>query len=326
MQIAGARDSISRSFATTIAGLQQLSARFESDPEFAASLVEAVEIIGNRSGRVIVTGVGKSGHIGRKIAATMASTGTPAYFVHPTEASHGDLGMIESDDVIICLSWSGETIELGGTLNYAKRFRVPLIAVTSNANSMLARNATVAITLPKVPETCPHGLAPTTSTTVQLVIGDALAIALLERRGFTPTDFRVFHPGGKLGAQLVLVMELAHTGAEMPLLPVGALMSEAILTISAKGFGVVGVTGEGGRLVGIVTDGDLRRHMRGDLLQARIETVMSARPRTVRADALASAAMEMMEAAKITALFIVDADGLPIGLLHIHDLLHAGVA
>ncbi len=275
---------------------------------------------------MVISGVGKSGHIGRKIAATMASTGTSAYFVHPTEASHGDLGMITSDDLLILLSWSGETVELGNMLAYAKRFNVPVVSVTSNADSLLSRNSTVAISLPKVQEACPHGLAPTTSAILQLAVGDALAIALLERRGFSAQDFKVFHPGGKLGSQLLLARELGHTGNFMPLLPLGSPMGDAIIQMSSKGFGVVGIADDAGKLVGVITDGDLRRHMSHDLLLETVDSVMSHSPRTIRIDMLASAAMELMQAQKVTVLFLVDDLDVPNGILHIHDLLRAGVA
>ena len=320
------RQSLSRSISTAVDGVQALAACFADDHSLSRSLVDAVELIACGRGRVVVSGVGKSGHIGRKIAATMASTGTSAYFVHPTEASHGDLGMITSDDLLILLSWSGETVELGNMLTYAKRFNVAVVSVTSNADSLLARNSTVAITLPKVPEACPHGLAPTTSAMLQLAIGDALAIALLERRGFSAQDFKVFHPGGKLGSQLLLVQELAHSGEAMPLLPLGSAMGDAVIQMSSKGFGVVGVLDEDGRLVGVITDGDLRRHMSRDLLLETVDAVMSHKPRVITEGMLASAAMELMQAQKVTVLFLVDDSGLPSGILHIHDLLRAGVA
>ena len=320
------RQSVARSIATAVDGVNALASRFSTDVILSRSLVDAVELIARGRGRVVVSGVGKSGHIGRKIAATMASTGTSAYFVHPTEASHGDLGMITSDDLLILLSWSGETVELGNMLTYAKRFNVSVVSVTSNADSLLARNSTVAITLPRVQEACPHGLAPTTSAMLQLAIGDALAIALLERRGFSAQDFKVFHPGGKLGSQLLLVQELAHTGEAMPLLPLGSAMGDAVIQMSSKGFGVVGVLDEGGRLVGVITDGDLRRHMSRDLLSETVDAVMSHKPRVITPVMLASAAMELMQAQKVTVLFLVDDMGLPSGILHIHDLLRAGVA
>jgi arabinose-5-phosphate isomerase len=274
---------------------------------------------------VIVTGMGKSGHVGRKIAATLASTGTPAFFVHPGEASHGDLGMIAPEDVIMALSWSGETAELKDLTDYSARFRIPLVAITAAADSTLGRAADVVLTLPQAREACPHNLAPTTSSLMQHALGDALAIALLESRGFTALDFRVFHPGGKLGAMLKFVRDVMHAGAAVPLAAVGTAMSGAVVEMSAKGFGCVGITDTEGRLVGIVTDGDLRRHMRPDLLDARVETVMTRNPKTVRPDQLASEALEIINSSKITALIVAEA-GKPVGIVHFHDLLRAGVA
>jgi arabinose-5-phosphate isomerase len=269
--------------------------------------------------------MGKSGHIGHKIAATLSSTGTPAFFVHPAEASHGDLGMITSDDVIIAMSWSGETAELKNLIDYSRRFRIGLIAITSEAASTLGQAADIALVLPAAREACPHNLAPTTSSLMQLALGDALAIALLESRGFTALDFRDLHPGGRLGAALTFVRDLMHTGPEMPLKPIGTLMSDAIVEISAKGFGCVGITDTAGRLVGIITDGDLRRHMRPDLLDAGVEDVMTKRPNTVRPDQLASEALEILNSLKRTVLFVVEGER-AVGLLHMHDLLRAGVA
>ena len=269
--------------------------------------------------------MGKSGHIARKIAATLASTGTPAHFVHPAEASHGDLGMITADDVIVAMSWSGETAELKSLINYSRRFRIPLIAVTADAASTLARAADVALVLPQAREACPLNLAPTTSSLMQLAIGDALAIALLESRGFTALDFRDLHPGGRLGAALAFTRDLMHGGAAMPLKPAGTKMSDAIVEMSAKGFGCVGITDAAGRLVGIITDGDLRRHMRPDLLEARVEDVMTRGPNTVRPDQLASEALEILNSLKRTVLFVVDGER-AVGILHMHDLLRAGVA
>ncbi|WEX87167.1 KpsF/GutQ family sugar-phosphate isomerase [Sinorhizobium garamanticum] len=318
--------SISRTIATAADGLDALAACLEDEVALRSSFVDAVELVASRSGRVVVAGIGKSGHIGRKIAATLASTGTSAYFVHPTEASHGDLGMITAQDLVILLSWSGETVELGNMLTYAKRFNVPVISVTSNPDSIIARNSTVAIVLPKVPEACPHGLAPTTSAMLQLAVGDALAMALLERRGFSAQDFKTFHPGGKLGSQLLLAHELAHSGEAVPLLPIGSPMSEAVIQMSSKGFGVVGVVGSDGDLVGVITDGDLRRHMSENLLLLTVETVMSHAPRVITCGMLASAAMEMMQSQKITVLFLIDDLRRPSGILHVHDLLRAGVA
>jgi arabinose-5-phosphate isomerase len=290
-----------------------------------APFVAAVETIRNARGRVIVTGMGKSGHIGRKIAATLASTGTPAFFVHAADASHGDLGMITSDDVMLALSWSGETEELKDLINYSRRFRIPLIAVTVSADSTLGNSADVVLALPATREACPHNLAPTTSSLMQLALGDALAIALLESKGFSAMDFGVFHPGGQLGAALKFVRNVMHPGAAVPLIKRGAPMSEAIVEMSAKGFGCVAVTDDGGKLVGVITDGDLRRHMRADLLQAPVDEVMTASPKVVRPDQLVSEALQLLNSSKITALVVVEA-GRPVGIVHFHDLLRAGVA
>ncbi|MDB5509472.1 MAG: KpsF/GutQ family sugar-phosphate isomerase [Hyphomicrobiales bacterium] len=286
----------------------------------------AVDLIGKAPGRVIVTGMGKSGHIGRKIAATLASTGQPAYFVHPGEASHGDLGMIQSGDVVLALSWSGETVELADIITYSRRFRIGLIAITSNAEGALGREADVCLCLPKSEEACPNGLAPTTSTTMQLAIADALAIALLEAKGFTAQDFRVFHPGGKLGAKLTFVRDLMHRGERVPLVAVEAGMGEAVVEISSKGFGCVGVVRSDGVLEGIVTDGDLRRHMRSDLMAAKVADVMTRAPRTVTPDTLAVEALEMLNSRKISAMLVVDEANRPCGIVHLHDLLRVGVA
>ncbi len=290
-----------------------------------ASFAAAVEHIRSARGRVIVTGMGKSGHIARKIAATLASTGNPAFFVHAADASHGDLGMITSDDVILMLSWSGETEELKDLINYSRRFRIALIAVTVNAGSTLGKAADVVLTLPAAREACPHNLAPTTSSLMQLALGDALAIALLESRGFTARDFGVLHPRGKLGAALKFVRDLMHPGKSIPLIQRGAPMSEAIVEMSAKGFGCVAVTGRDGKLAGVITDGDLRRHMRPDLLQAPVDDIMTASPKTVRPDQLAGEALQLLNSSKITALIVVESDR-PVGIVHFHDLLRAGVA
>ena len=285
----------------------------------------AVELIKSASGRVIVTGIGKSGHIGRKIAATFASTGTPAFFVHAAEAGHGDLGMVTQADVILALSWSGETAELSNIIEYSRRFRIPLVAVTASATSALGRQADIVLVLPQAQEACPHGLAPTTSTLMQLALGDALAVALLESRGFTAQDFRAFHPGGKLGASLHLVRDLMHTGAAVPLAPSGTSMSEAIVLISQKGFGCLGIADADGALIGIITDGDLRRHLGPDLLGQTVDQVMTRAPKTIPPTLLAGAALDMLNAAKITAVFVVE-DGQPAGIVHLHDLLRVGVA
>ena len=295
------------------------------DGELGAGVEAAVGRILGAGGRVIVTGIGKSGHVCRKIAATMASTGTPAYFVHPAEAGHGDLGMITADDVVLALSWSGESSELAAILAYAGRFKVPVIAVTSNAGSTLGKAADIVLELPKVEEACPHGLAPTTSTVLQLALGDALALALLEGRGFTAQDFRVFHPGGKLGASLRLARDVMHKGAAMPLVASGTTMKDALVSMTGKSFGCVGIVDGDGLLVGIVTDGDLRRHLSDHLLTCSVDEIMTVRPKTIRPDTLLARAIEILSSSSITALFVLE-DGRPVGIVHMHDLLRAGVA
>ncbi len=297
-----------------------------SDTGLGDLFARAVALITSANGRVIVTGMGKSGHVGRKITATLASTGQPAYFVHPGEASHGDLGMIQQGDVILALSWSGETAELADIITYSRRFQIPLIAITSNADSALGSEADVCLALPKSEEACPNGLAPTTSTTMQLALGDAIAVALLEVKGFTAQDFRVFHPGGKLGAKLTFVRDIMHRDERVPLVSLGALMSEAVVQISAKGFGCVGVLNTDGTLAGIVTDGDLRRHMRPDLMVARVDDVMTRAPRTVTPETLGVEALEMLNSRKISAMLVVDPQNHPCGIVHLHDLLRLGVA
>lgn len=289
------------------------------------SFTEALEILFAVSGRIVVTGMGKSGHIARKISATLASTGTPSHYVHPAEASHGDMGMITRSDAVLALSNSGETPELGDLIDYCRRFAIPLIAITGKRGSTLAENGDCALILPAIAEACPMGLAPTTSTTAMLAMGDALAVTLLERRGFTTEDFQVLHPGGKLGQGLLRVNDIMHTGDELPLIGAEAPMSEVILTMTNKRFGCVGVVDAGGILFGIVTDGDLRRHMSGDLLNSTAGTVMTASPKTIRLGALASEALGTMNGNTITALFVVD-NGTPVGILHIHDCLRAGIA
>lgn len=291
----------------------------------AAPFDAAVETIRNARGRVVVTGMGKSGHVARKIAATLASTGTPAYFVHPGEASHGDLGMITADDVIIALSWSGETAELRDLVDYSSRFDVPLIAFTSNPTSTLGRMATVLLALPVEPEACPHGLAPTTSTVMQLALGDALAVALLESRGFTALDFRQFHPGGKLGAKLKFVRDVMRERDAVPVVRHGTPMGDALVEMSSKGLGCVAVADESDRVIGIVTDGDLRRHMTRDLTVQPVETVMTPAPKTVRPDQLAVEALKVMNETQITTLLVAEDNRLK-GVLHIHDLLSTGIA
>jgi len=284
-----------------------------------------VDLIHAAQGRVIVTGMGKSGHVARKIASTLASTGTPAFFVHPGEASHGDLGMIANNYFILALSWSGETAELKIITDYSRRHGIKLIAMTAIPESALAKVADAVLALPQAREACPHNLAPTTSSLMQLALGDALAIALLESHGFTPVDFGLLHPGGKLGTLLKTVRDIMHTGAAVPLSPLGTRMSEAILEMTAKGFGCVGITDPRGLLVGIITDGDLRRHMRDNLLDARVEDVMTRGAKTVRPDQLLSETLDILNSMKVTALFAIEA-GKPVGIIHVHDLLRVGAA
>lgn len=315
--------SARRTVETEITGMRALHAALGNG--LGVPFTEAVRILSGITGRVIVTGIGKSGHIGCKLAATFASTGTPAQFVHATEASHGDLGMITPNDAILALSWSGETQELGSIINYSKRFRVPLVSITSRADSALGKASTVVIKLPKVDEACPHGLAPTTSTVLQLSVGDALAVALLEARGFTAADFKIFHPGGKLGATLQYVRDVMHGRERMPVAPIGTRMDEAILIISGKGFGCLGVVDEVGNLIGMITDGDLRRHLSQNLLSQKVEDVMSINPRVLRPDVMASEALERLNANAVNAIFVVE-DRRPIGILNVHDLLRVGVA
>ena len=314
--------SAARTIQLEAQGLRALEAALNLD--LVDNFAEAVSIIRSCRGRVIVTGMGKSGHIGMKVAGTLSSTGTPASFVHPSEASHGDLGMITRDDVILAFSWSGETVELGNLVSYSRRFAVPLIAITSNAESTLAKAAEVVLAIPQSKEACPHGLAPTTSTMMQLALGDCLAIALLESKGFTARDFKVLHPGGQLGARLKFIGDLMHKGDRLPLTPGDMPMAEAIVVMTEKAFGCLGVVDESGRLAGIITDGDLRRHMGDGLLSRRAGEIMTGAPKTVSPELLASAALEVINSSSITALFVVD-DGRPVGIIHIHDLLRAGV-
>jgi arabinose-5-phosphate isomerase len=293
-----------------------------------AGFTAAVETLSSTSGRVVVSGIGKSGLVARKIAATLASTGTPALFVHPAEASHGDLGMIVPGDAVLALSNSGETTELADLVAHAKRFGLLLIAITARAHSTLAQAADIALLLPAAKEACPMGLAPTTSTTMQMALGDALAVALLTRRGFSETDFHTIHPGGRLGAQLQRVEQLMHTGGELPLVPPDLPMDAALLVMTQKRFGCLGVIDAGGRLIGVLTDGDLRRAMGPDLLTRQVGQIMNPRPRTIAPDALAAAALRDMNdpARPITSLFVVTRAGTVAGILHIHDLLRAGLA
>ncbi|MGD9671533.1 MAG: SIS domain-containing protein [Hyphomicrobiaceae bacterium] len=311
-----------RTLVTESAGLDLLRSAISG--VLAGAFTEAVARIQKSRGRVIVTGVGKSGHVGQKIAATFASTGTPAFFVHPTEASHGDLGMITPDDVLVVLSWSGETVELKNILTYSRRFAVPLIAVTSRRDSALGQNADVVLELPRASEACPHGLAPTTSTTMQLALGDCLAIALLEAKGFTAHDFREFHPGGSLGASLKHVADVMHTGESLPIAGPDDRMDAALVIMTTKALGCLGIVDSDGRLAGIITDGDLRRHMGPELVSRTTREVMTRNPKTTSPDTLASAALEMMNASRITALFVLK-DERPVGVVHVHDFLRAGI-
>lgn len=303
-----------------IDALSDLSAQLGDD--FAAAVAQLKE----SPGRVILTGVGKSGHVARKISATLASTGTPSLYVHPTEASHGDMGMITPDDTVIALSRSGETKELADIIGYCRRFDVPLMAITANANSTLAKSANFPLLIPDAPEACAETRAPTTSTTLQIALGDALAVALLEAKGFTASDFKTYHPGGALGASLATVADLMHFGEALPLVDADTPMSEALIVMTAKGFGCVGVI-EDERLIGMITDGDLRRHMGGSLMEQKAKTVMTAGPKTAKASELAANALRRMtaEPPKVMQLFVLDGEK-PVGIIHVHDCLRAGLA
>lgn len=316
--------SAARTLAAETGGLTAVSEALGNG--LGAPFRAAVSAIREIQGRVIVTGVGKSGHIGAKIAATLASTGTPAFFVHPAEANHGDLGMITRYDAIIALSWSGESAELKGIVAYTRRFGIPLVALTSGADSALAREADVVLALPKAEEACPHGLAPTTSTVMQLALGDALAIALLESRGFSATDFHIFHPGGRLGANLTSISDIMHTGERVPLARSGTSMRDAILEISSKGFGCVAIVDDGGALTGIITDGDLRRHMGTDLLDKTVDEVMTTSPKTVGTHTLTAKVLQLLNNSKITTVMVTDEANRPVGIVHMHDLLRIGAA
>ncbi len=290
------------------------------------NFADAVDILAAVKGRIVVTGMGKSGHIGRKIAATLASTGAPAFFVHPGEASHGDLGMVTQEDAILGLSNSGETAELSDFIAYSRRFSIPLISITSRQKSALAESADVSLVLPNAQEACPLGLAPTTSTTMTLAMGDCLAIALLERRGFSPDDFQQFHPGGSLGNQLMKVKDLMHSGDALPQVSKEALMSETLLEMTAKHFGCVAVTDDQRNLLGIITDGDLRRNMSDDLIRKTASDIMTTGAKTVGANALAVEALGLMNEKAITSLFVLGDNAEVTGIIHIHDCLRAGIA
>jgi arabinose-5-phosphate isomerase len=313
-----------RTIATERAGLDALHQAIGDG--LAEPFAAAVEMIRASSGRVIVTGMGKSGHVGRKIAATLASTGTPSHFVHPAEASHGDLGMVQPEDVVIALSWSGEAVELSAIVGYTRRFRVGLIAITANRDSALGREADIPLVLPKAEEACPNGLAPTTSTTMQMALGDALAVALLEARGFSRQDFYVYHPGGKLGAQLKTVATIMHSGEHLPVVGETAAMADVVSMITAKGFGCAVVVDADGKLTGVVTDGDLRRKLGAGWGGRLARDVMTRDPRRIAPDALTAEALEMVNRLRVTALIVADTQDRPVGLVHVHDLLALGVA
>ncbi|WP_299820320.1 SIS domain-containing protein [uncultured Roseibium sp.] len=315
--------SAERTLETEIAGLSAVRAALKNG--LAGPFQQTFDLIRNSKGRVILTGVGKSGHIGVKLAASLASTGTPAFFVHASEASHGDLGMITESDVVLALSWSGETQELASIVSYTRRFKVPLVAITSRQDSTLGRSADIVLKLPSVAEACPHGLAPTTSALIQLAIGDALAVALLEGRGFTAQDFRVFHPGGKLGASLKTARDIMHSGDRMPLVSASAPMSEGIVLMTQKGFGVLGVTDELKQLIGVITDGDLRRHVSSNLLEKTAGEIMTRAPKSVSPTTLSASILELVNSLAITSVFVVS-DGRPVGIVHLHDLLRIGAA
>lgn len=316
-------ESARRVFRLEAEGIEALARALEGP--LGAALTRAVDLVRAATGRVIVSGMGKSGHVARKIAATMASVGTPAQFVHPAEASHGDLGMITTHDAVVALSNSGETAELSDLVAYCKRFAIPLVAMTAGTDSTLADAADVTLALPSSPEACPLGLAPTTSTTMMMALGDALAVALLERNGFSAEHFQVLHPGGKLGRKLLRVADVMHTGEAMPLVKPARPMSEVLIEMTAKRHGHCGVVDEAGLLVGVVTDGDLRRHMSPELLTLTAAAVMTPNPLTIRPDAFAAEALGLIQARKKNGLFAVRG-GKPVGFVHLHDLLKAGVA
>lgn len=285
---------------------------------------EAVELLFKTKGKVIVTGMGKSGHIGSKIAATLASTGTPAFFIHPAEASHGDLGMLSKEDSVIAISYSGESRELGDIVHYCRRFGIPLISIVSNPDSTLAKNSNIAIIIPKTAEACPFGLAPTTSTTQSLAIGDAIAMVLLDKKGFSRDEFRDRHPGGKLGQILIMVKDLMHSGTDIPLVEEGSAMSAALIEMTSKGFGCTGVVDKQGKLQGIITDGDLRRKMTPDLASLKVDDIMTKSPKTIGGNLLGGEALAIMNNFAITSLFVVNEDK-PVGIIHVHDCMRAGI-
>ena len=317
------RAEILKAAAVSRAGIDKVVASLEGP--LGDAVLEAIEMIAGQRGRVILTGVGKSAHIGAKAAATLASTGTPALFIHATEASHGDLGMITGDDCVLALSWSGETRELSDVVYHARRLSIPLIALTSRRDSTLSRNATSIVLLEKVEEACPLGLAPTTSALMQMMVCDTIAIGLLVRRGFSEHDFHHFHPGGTLGASLTLVRETMHTGDELPLVPSGTPLINAITVMSEKTFGLAIITDTDDRLVGVVSDGDLRRHAHVDTGRALVDDIMTVGGLTIKPDSLLASALKTIQDNRISAL-VVEEDGKPVGVIHVLDLLRVGAA
>ncbi|RCL02767.1 MAG: arabinose-5-phosphate isomerase [Candidatus Tokpelaia sp. JSC188] len=307
---------------TEKAGLEALEEALRNG--LAAAFTASVRCIAVSKGRVVVTGLGKSGHIGTKIAATFASTGTPAFFVHAAEANHGDLGMIGTNDIILALSWSGETVELAGTLNHSRRFGIPLIALTAGKGSSLGRQADILLLLPKVDEACPHGLAPTASTVMQLALGDAMAVALLKSRQFSANDFKIFHPGGSLGASLRYVSDIMHKGDALPIVKTGILMPEAMKVLASKHLGCVAVVNAKGSLIGIVTDGDLARNITRNLSEVSVDEVMTKSPKTIKSNMIAASAIALINQYQISALVVIE-DDKPVGLVHFHDLLRIGM-
>ena len=316
-----------RVLAAASGALTALAEALDSDFTRAVDLVLAAQDH-PKPGRIMVSGMGKSGHVARKIAATLSSTGTPAYFVHPAEASHGDMGAITRQDVLLLLSWGGETAELSDLITYAKRHRIPIIAIGANPDSTLIKAADVTLLLPRAPEACPMGLAPTTSTTMMLALGDALAVALMERKGFSADQYRDLHPGGSLGRALIRVSDLMHGISEIPLASEDASMREVLLVMAERRFGCVGLIDAQGGLTGIITDGDLSRHIDGDgFLARKASAVMTRNPKIAAPGQLAAEALAFMNEHKITRLFVLEAGARkPVGILHIHDCLRAGIA
>lgn len=314
--------ALKRTIAVEIDGMTAL------EESLGDEAIRVVECLSRTKGRLACAGVGKSGHVARKIAATLASTGTQAYFVHPAEASHGDLGMISTDDAVLALSKSGETKELSDLIAYCRRFSVPLIGMTMEADSALGRASDYLLLVPNAAEACGETRAPTTSTTLMMALGDALAVALIEKRGFTAEDFKRYHPGGSLGAALTSAKELMHSGDEMPLVETGTSVPDAVAELSRKGFGCVGIVSSQGALIGIITDGDLRRHLSADLPSKSVDEIMTKSPVTIAADVLAADVLRQMTSGskKLTQIFVSDADNKPVGFIHMHDLLKIGVS